>query len=553
MIISIPLSRIHPNPWQTRQGDPDPAYIKDLALDIAANGLLQTPIGRMIDVPERVSHSDPVMILAEFSDVTIQLAFGHNRLAAYKWLNDVKDHSNLEGDWTTMPVDLRTITDEQMATMAWSENEKRRDHTPLERALAIQRRMTDFGWTQSQAAEALGVSRPVVSNALRLLKLPPEITDAITDGRISERVAMAIASYFDLPQAIKDKAAQAWDSPEKMVKAALAGQLTSDGVRDKINLWCLTYGEDLAKAPFSLDDPFMIPDVVAPFCRDCEQRFKDRNICLDRDCYKLKLNSFRQAALQRAADDCGIPPHDDQNASSYEYASFRYGAPDGALETIIAGKCPNLRLLYRPGSSQLPGHPDAEVVCSKRGQYCTCLAGLRVSQPTTTFSYDFERHESIPLTDPALVQLATDQPTAEDLKNAAQQARREKRQLEQEKQAVLQEASERIAVGLTHGSLQTWKWLAGKVYYSLRDTVAPMDNTFDVRHAIVHHLISGQTYPDSLAKVIRNFNEDLAQCGLDLIESPAAHLPAPEDPPPGATLVEIFAREEAESEVCNAT
>ncbi|OGO66564.1 MAG: hypothetical protein A2029_01400 [Chloroflexi bacterium RBG_19FT_COMBO_47_9] len=40
MIINVPLDKITSNPWQTRVVEPDPAYIKELAWDIAANGLL---------------------------------------------------------------------------------------------------------------------------------------------------------------------------------------------------------------------------------------------------------------------------------------------------------------------------------------------------------------------------------------------------------------------------------------------------------------------------------------------------------------------------------
>ena len=103
--ILVSLELIQPNPWQTREGEPDPAYIKELALDIAQNGLLQTPVGRN-------------------TGAAIQLAFGHNRLAAYKWLNDVKDHSNILGDYSEMPLDIRVLTDEQMALIVCAKKEQ---------------------------------------------------------------------------------------------------------------------------------------------------------------------------------------------------------------------------------------------------------------------------------------------------------------------------------------------------------------------------------------------------------------------------------------------
>jgi ParB/RepB/Spo0J family partition protein len=525
MIIHIPLDRIQPNPWQTRQGDPDPAYIKELALDIAANGLLQIPIGQV----------DPATLMFDLDeDDHIKLAFGHNRLAAYKWLRDTQDYSNIAGDFSAMPVDLRQLTDEQMALMAWSENEKRRDVTPIERALAIQRRIDDFKWTQAQAAEALGISRPTVSNALRLLKLPENITTALADGRISERVAMALAGFYDLPEPIRRAASNSWYTPADLVREALEGKLTSDAVREKIDQYCKWFGIDLAKAPFALDDPFMIPDVHAPFCRDCELRYAHRNLCLDKDCYQRKLDSFRLTVLQRAADACGIPPHDNLDAKDYEYTSFRIRNEAGALETILAGKCPNLRLRYSPVAKQIPDHPDAEIVCSKREQFCHCLAGLRASQPTKTGHYDYEKREYETIIDAPLVQLDAEQPTAEDLHNAAKAARQANKQIELAKQAALQDAVERIAVALTSGKLEAWKWLARKMNYSLDKKVEQIDNVFDVRAAMAAYGMAGMTYPMSLVKCIKILNEVLAECNVDPLDLPVSEQPA------GKSLVDVF-------------
>jgi ParB/RepB/Spo0J family partition protein len=542
MILHIPLDRITSNPWQTRQGDPDPDYIKALALDIAANGLLQTPVGRIAGNPVQIASESYMGSYVQQPDVVIQLAFGHNRLAAYRWLQDVQPTSNLEGDWSVMPVDLRQLTDQQMADFAWSENEKRRDHTPIERALAIQKRMADFGWTQAEIAEHLGISRPSVSNALRLLKLPENVAAALADGRISERIGLAIVGYFDLPDAIKDRAILAWNSPDKMVQQALAGQLTSDQVRDKINYWCSQYGVNLARAPFGLDEAFMIPDVIAPFCSDCDQRYEHRNLCLNRGCYDRKVISYQLAILQRAANETLIPPLDleEGQLNFRAFTSFRWHTDQEV--TILAGKCPNLRLAYNPDRSNLPGHPGVEVVCSKREQFCSCLAGLKAVTPQKSWEYDREMGKSIQLIDQPLVALEIDQPTAEDLHAAAKQARQEKRQLERRKDELLQQAVERIAVSLTQGDLRAWKYLAEEINYTLGAKVQPMDNAFDVRVAILLHLMSGMTYPDHLAKCLYNFNQVLALCGLEPISIP--DLPASEDLPAGKTLVEIFATQE---------
>ena len=64
----IPLAAIKPNPYQPRERE-DQEHVKKIALSIAEQGLLQVPVGRRVN-----GH--------------VELAFGHTRLAAFKWLVD---------------------------------------------------------------------------------------------------------------------------------------------------------------------------------------------------------------------------------------------------------------------------------------------------------------------------------------------------------------------------------------------------------------------------------------------------------------------------------
>lgn len=210
MSILIPIERIIANPWQTRQGSVAEEYIKDLALDIARNGLLQTPVGRLVQDGKPLDskpYGGPGAALNDEPGSMVQLAFGHNRLAAFRWLFDLRNNSDIPGDFSRMAVELHNkLSDEQMADFAWSENEKRRELTPLERALAIEKRMQDFGWNQKEIAGRLGVSQPVVSNALRLLKLPAAMRAALSEGSLTERQAMALLPLFDLGDELLAKA-----------------------------------------------------------------------------------------------------------------------------------------------------------------------------------------------------------------------------------------------------------------------------------------------------------------------------------------------------------
>ena len=120
----IDLKLIDDNPFQTRLLR-DQAYIQTLADDIRVNTMLQTPIARFVDEDHNlvISH-----LIEDYSGVRIQLAFGHNRCEAYRLL------SKTNSDFAKFPVIIRNLKDEEMALLAWSENENRKQLDPVERA-----------------------------------------------------------------------------------------------------------------------------------------------------------------------------------------------------------------------------------------------------------------------------------------------------------------------------------------------------------------------------------------------------------------------------------
>ncbi|MBC7256537.1 MAG: ParB/RepB/Spo0J family partition protein, partial [Chloroflexi bacterium] len=72
------------------------------------------------------------------------------------------------------------------------ENIQRADLNPLEEANAYLQLAEEFGMTQEQIAERVGRSRVSVTNTMRLLRLPEEIRQAISAGRITEGHARAL-------------------------------------------------------------------------------------------------------------------------------------------------------------------------------------------------------------------------------------------------------------------------------------------------------------------------------------------------------------------------
>src|SRR5687767_62542 len=76
----------------------------------------------------------------------------------------------------TVPAYIRHVPDETAIAMSLIENNQRENLKPLEEARALERLISEFGITHQQAADAVGRSRAAVSNLLRLLELPDEIS-----------------------------------------------------------------------------------------------------------------------------------------------------------------------------------------------------------------------------------------------------------------------------------------------------------------------------------------------------------------------------------------
>jgi ParB family transcriptional regulator, chromosome partitioning protein len=97
----------------------------------------------------------------------------------------------------TVPAVIRRVPDEAAIAMALIENIQRENLNPLEEARALERLISEFGITHQQAADAVGRSRAAVSNLLRLLELPDEITAFVERRELEMGHARAL---LGLPQ-----------------------------------------------------------------------------------------------------------------------------------------------------------------------------------------------------------------------------------------------------------------------------------------------------------------------------------------------------------------
>ena len=173
----VPTSSIVPNPRQPRQSFDEEA-LAELAHSIQEFGLLQPIVVRPLGTG------------------LFELVMGERRWRAAQ-------QANLE----RIPVIVRSTADDAMLRDALLENIHRVQLNPLEEAAAYQQLLDDFGVTHEQLAARLGRSRPVITNTIRLLKLPVAVQRRVAVGVLSAGHARALLSLEE-PTAQEELAAR---------------------------------------------------------------------------------------------------------------------------------------------------------------------------------------------------------------------------------------------------------------------------------------------------------------------------------------------------------
>ena len=96
---------------------------------------------------------------------------------------------------TEVPVIIREMTDSEMMTISMIENLQRENLNPVEEAMGYRVLSEQYGLTQEEISRSVGKSRPVVANAMRLLKLPQSVLEMVSEGEISSGHARALLGF----------------------------------------------------------------------------------------------------------------------------------------------------------------------------------------------------------------------------------------------------------------------------------------------------------------------------------------------------------------------
>jgi len=187
-LVELPVSEIHPNPYQPRR-DVDPVALEELKSSIRQAGLLQ-----------------PVVVRPLPNGGGFELIAGERRLRACQALG-----------WERIPAVKREVDDRTVLTLALIENLQRDDLSPVDEARGYERLIQEFNLTQQDVAAAVGRDRSTVANALRLLRLPEAVLGMIHDGHLSVGHARALLALEDLrlvTNLAREAVAQGWSVRE---------------------------------------------------------------------------------------------------------------------------------------------------------------------------------------------------------------------------------------------------------------------------------------------------------------------------------------------------
>ena len=162
-IVEIPIEDIYPNANQPRTHFDEKA-LQELAESIKVLGIIQ-PITVRKDG-------------AKFEIISGERRYRASKMAGLK----------------EIPAYVRLVNDQELLEMALVENIQREDLDAIEVALTYQRLLEEIGLTQEALSQRVGKERSTITNSIRLLKLNPDVQQAIRNGDISAGHGRAILS-----------------------------------------------------------------------------------------------------------------------------------------------------------------------------------------------------------------------------------------------------------------------------------------------------------------------------------------------------------------------
>lgn len=168
----IKITEIEPNRDQPRKKF-DEEKLSELSISIKQYGVIQ-----------------PIIVMPK--DEYYQIIAGERRWRAAK-----------KAGLTEMPCLVRTKTEQENREIALIENIQRENLNPIEKARGLRRLLDDYGLTQQELADKLGMSRSGLTNNVRILNLDPRVIDLVLEHNFSERQCRELMKVQDPDKQLK--------------------------------------------------------------------------------------------------------------------------------------------------------------------------------------------------------------------------------------------------------------------------------------------------------------------------------------------------------------
>lgn len=166
-VTMVPVSALQAGSHQPRKNFSEEA-LRELARSIEQKGVLQP------------------LLVEQLEPGSFRIVAGERRFRAAQ-----------QAGLSEVPVLVRRFSELEKTEIALIENLQREDLSPVEEASGYKTLMEKGGLTQEEVARRVGKSRPTVANALRLLKLPKAMLEALDRGRMDPGHARAILSLVN--------------------------------------------------------------------------------------------------------------------------------------------------------------------------------------------------------------------------------------------------------------------------------------------------------------------------------------------------------------------
>ena len=193
--VEVEISQIDRNPNQPRKTFNEES-LKEMSTSIATYGVLQ-----------------PLLLVKQDNGRYLIIA-GERRFRAAMMAGLKK-----------VPAIIREFTEQQIQEISLIENLHREELNAIEAAEGMRELMENHGLTQEDVALRIGKSRPYVTNTLRLLQLPKEVTEMVREGILSPGHARALISIDDKEYLIN------------LAKQACDNKLTVREIENRVRLY----------------------------------------------------------------------------------------------------------------------------------------------------------------------------------------------------------------------------------------------------------------------------------------------------------------------------